>query len=114
MHPQDALCFAGINTWRGVTVHPPILTGKSYLRIGTVEVGKVADLVALDPATITETGLERVWDFPGNGDRLISRNIGIEHIWVGGTAIRRNGVEVPDVSPGVLVSNIASAAVGRS
>ncbi len=81
---------------------------------GTVEVGKVADLVALDPATITETGLERVWDFPGNGDRLISRNIGIEHIWVGGTAIRRNGVEVPDVSPGVLVSNIASAVVGRS
>ena len=41
MHPQDALCFAGINTWRGVTVHPPILTGKSYLRIGTVEVGKM-------------------------------------------------------------------------
>ena len=41
MHPDDALCFAGINTWRGVTVHPPILTGKSYLRIGTVEVGKM-------------------------------------------------------------------------
>jgi 2-polyprenyl-6-methoxyphenol hydroxylase-like FAD-dependent oxidoreductase len=41
MHPDDALCFGGINTWRGVTVHPPILTGKSYLRIGTVEVGKM-------------------------------------------------------------------------
>jgi 2-polyprenyl-6-methoxyphenol hydroxylase-like FAD-dependent oxidoreductase len=41
MHPQDKVCFAGINTWRGVTVHPPILTGKSYLRIGTVEAGKM-------------------------------------------------------------------------
>ena len=41
MHPTDALCFGGINTWRGVTIHPPILTGKTYLRIGTVEVGKM-------------------------------------------------------------------------
>lgn len=41
MHPDDQVCFAGINTWRGVTVHKPILTGKSYLRIGTVETGKM-------------------------------------------------------------------------
>ena len=39
--PKDALCFAGINTWRGVTVHKPILTGKSYLRIGSIETGKM-------------------------------------------------------------------------
>jgi 2-polyprenyl-6-methoxyphenol hydroxylase-like FAD-dependent oxidoreductase len=48
MHSQDALCFAGINTWRGVTVHPPILTGKSYLRIGTVEVGKMVIYPIID------------------------------------------------------------------
>jgi 2-polyprenyl-6-methoxyphenol hydroxylase-like FAD-dependent oxidoreductase len=48
IHPQDALCFAGINTWRGVTVHPPILTGKSYLRIGTVEVGKMVIYPIID------------------------------------------------------------------
>jgi len=48
MHPQDALCFAGINTWRGVTVHPPILTGKSYSRIGTVEVGKMVIYPIID------------------------------------------------------------------
>ena len=41
MHPDDKVCFAGINTWRGVTVHKPILTGKSYVRIGTVEAGKM-------------------------------------------------------------------------
>ena len=48
MHPQDQLCFAGINTWRGVTVHSPILTGKSYLRIGTVEVGKMVIYPIID------------------------------------------------------------------
>lgn len=76
---------------------------------GTVEVGKVADLVALDPATMRETAFERVYDFPAEGDRLISRNEGIAHIWVGGTAIRRDGVEVPDAYPGALVSNAGGA-----
>lgn len=40
-HPSDGVCYAGINTWRGVTVHPPILTGKSYLRIGSIDTGKM-------------------------------------------------------------------------
>ena len=40
-YPDEQLAFGGINTWRGVTVHPPILTGKSYLRIGSVETGKL-------------------------------------------------------------------------
>lgn len=41
MHPADKLCFAGINTWRGVSVFDPILTGRSYLRIGTISTGKM-------------------------------------------------------------------------
>ena len=41
MHPDDKLCFAGINTWRGVSVFDPILTGRSYLRIGTIATGKM-------------------------------------------------------------------------
>ena len=41
MHPGDKLCFAGINTWRGVSAYPAILTGKSYLRIGTVATAKM-------------------------------------------------------------------------
>jgi 2-polyprenyl-6-methoxyphenol hydroxylase-like FAD-dependent oxidoreductase len=40
-YPDERLAFGGINTWRGVTVHPPILTGKSYIRIGSVETGKL-------------------------------------------------------------------------
>jgi 2-polyprenyl-6-methoxyphenol hydroxylase-like FAD-dependent oxidoreductase len=40
-YPDEKPAFGGINTWRGVTVHQPILTGKSYIRIGTVETGKM-------------------------------------------------------------------------
>ncbi|MFZ9252537.1 MAG: FAD-dependent monooxygenase, partial [Hylemonella sp.] len=39
--PDEKLAFAGINTWRGVTVHPPILTGKSYMRVGSIHTGKM-------------------------------------------------------------------------
>jgi 2-polyprenyl-6-methoxyphenol hydroxylase-like FAD-dependent oxidoreductase len=40
-YPDEKLAFGGINTWRGVTVHRPILSGKSYLRIGSIETGKM-------------------------------------------------------------------------
>ena len=40
-YPNDKLAFAGINTWRGVTRHKPILTGKSYMRIGSIKTGKM-------------------------------------------------------------------------
>jgi 2-polyprenyl-6-methoxyphenol hydroxylase-like FAD-dependent oxidoreductase len=40
-HPEDRVCYAGINTWRGVSVHKPILTGKSYIRIGSIDTGKM-------------------------------------------------------------------------
>jgi 2-polyprenyl-6-methoxyphenol hydroxylase-like FAD-dependent oxidoreductase len=40
-YPDETVAFAGINTWRGVTVHKPILTGKSYLRIGSIDTGKM-------------------------------------------------------------------------
>ena len=39
--PDDKVCFAGINTWRGVTVRKPILTGKSYMRVGSIHTGKM-------------------------------------------------------------------------
>ena len=37
----DNVVFTGINTWRGVTRHRPILTGRSYLRIGSIVTGKI-------------------------------------------------------------------------
>jgi 2-polyprenyl-6-methoxyphenol hydroxylase-like FAD-dependent oxidoreductase len=40
-YPDERVAFAGINTWRGVSVHKPIFTGKTYMRIGTVDTGKL-------------------------------------------------------------------------
>jgi 2-polyprenyl-6-methoxyphenol hydroxylase-like FAD-dependent oxidoreductase len=40
-YPDEKLAFGGINTWRGVTLHAPILSGKSYVRIGSIETGKM-------------------------------------------------------------------------
>ena len=40
-YPGEKMAFSGINTWRGVTKHKPILTGKSYIRIGSIETGKM-------------------------------------------------------------------------
>lgn len=40
-YPNEKLAFTGINTWRGTTRHKPILTGKSYMRIGSIETGKM-------------------------------------------------------------------------
>jgi 2-polyprenyl-6-methoxyphenol hydroxylase-like FAD-dependent oxidoreductase len=40
-YPQEKPAFAGINTWRGVTVHKPILSGKTYVRIGSIATGKM-------------------------------------------------------------------------
>src|SRR5215475_5452956 len=36
----DSVVFTGINAWRGVTRMKPILTGRSYLRIGSILTGK--------------------------------------------------------------------------
>ncbi len=37
----DSVVFTGINTWRGVTRMKPILTGRSYMRIGSILTGKI-------------------------------------------------------------------------
>jgi len=41
LYPDDKVAFAGINTWRGVTRGKPILTGRSYIRIGSIYTGKI-------------------------------------------------------------------------
>jgi 2-polyprenyl-6-methoxyphenol hydroxylase-like FAD-dependent oxidoreductase len=58
-YPDEAMAFGGINTWRGVTRHKPILGGKSYMRVGSIETGKMV----IYP--IAEMG-------DGSGDQLIN------------------------------------------
>ncbi len=48
LYPDDALAFAGINTWRGVTRRKPILTGRSYMRVGSIRTGKIVIYPIID------------------------------------------------------------------
>jgi len=58
-YPGEQVSFAGINTWRGVTRRRPILTGRTYLRIGSVETGKMVIYPIVD-------------DVDGEGNQLIN------------------------------------------
>jgi len=40
-YPREDLAFGGINSWRGVTPMKSILTGHSYMRIGSIHGGKM-------------------------------------------------------------------------
>ena len=73
---------------------------------GRLVEGGAADLVAFDPDTVGSEPLERVWDLPAGADRLIARSTGIEHVWVNGTAIRRDGEDL-DARPGALLRGTA-------
>lgn len=58
-YPGEQLVFTGINTWRGVTRHRPILTGRSYLRVGSIRTGKIVIYPIID-------------DVDGDGRQLIN------------------------------------------
>lgn len=59
LYPADKLAFAGINTWRGVTRRKPILTGRSYMRIGSIRTGKIVIYPIVD-------------DVDGQGHQLVN------------------------------------------
>jgi 5-methylphenazine-1-carboxylate 1-monooxygenase len=40
-YPDEELAFEGINSWRGVARHKPILGGHAYLRIGSIKTAKL-------------------------------------------------------------------------
>jgi 2-polyprenyl-6-methoxyphenol hydroxylase-like FAD-dependent oxidoreductase len=78
-YPHETLAFAGINTWRGVTRRKPILTGRSYLRIGSILTGKIVIYPIIDDvdgernqlinwmAEIKRDGLaQNDWNKPGD------------------------------------------------
>lgn len=72
-YPGEQLAFGGINTWRGVSVYPPILSGRSYLRIGSIETGKMVIYPIAD-------------NIDGRGNQLVN--------WV--AEIRREGAQMND------------------
>jgi 5-methylphenazine-1-carboxylate 1-monooxygenase len=81
----DSVVFTGINTWRGVTKHKPILTGRSYMRVGSIFTGKIVIYPVAD-------------DIDGAGNQLIN--------WT--TEIKRDTVEMNDWNkPGDLADFIS-------
>lgn len=75
---------------------------------GRLELGLAGDVVIFDPDTIGDLPLERVWDFPGGADRLISGAVGIDAVIVNGQLLRRDNADCVDVDgplPGRLLRN---------
>ena len=63
-------------------------TDRGYLRVGAW-----ADIAVFDPATVAPGPLRRVRDFPGGSERLTAdAPVGMTHVLVNGTIIRRDGV----------------------
>ncbi len=58
-YPDDKVVFTGINTWRGITRHKPILGGRTYMRVGSILTGKIVIYPIID-------------DIDGEGRQLIN------------------------------------------
>lgn len=58
---------------------------------GVLAVGRPADVVVLDPATVGPSPLRRVHDLPAGADRLVSDARGIDAVIVNGRLLRRHG-----------------------
>ena len=56
-----------------------------------------ADVAVFDPDTVAPGPLRRVRDFPADGERLVAdAPVGMIHVLVNGTPIRRDGAPVAD------------------
>ncbi len=89
-YPDEELRFIGINTWRGVSRIKPFLTGRSYVRVGSIKTGKIVIYPIVDDVDgkgnqlvnwtteLLQDSYERNdWNKPGNLDDFI----GIYESW---------------------------------
>ena len=58
-YPDESMSTSGINMWRGVTRHRPVLDGRSYVRIGSLKTGKLVLYPIVD-------------DVDGEGNQLLN------------------------------------------
>jgi 2-polyprenyl-6-methoxyphenol hydroxylase-like FAD-dependent oxidoreductase len=83
-YPGEELRFVGINTWRGVTRAKPILTGRSYVRAGSMRTGNIVIYPIIDDVDgeghqlinwttqVSQPGYERNdWNKPGSVEDFI-------------------------------------------
>jgi N-acyl-D-amino-acid deacylase len=79
---------------------------------GQLGLGRPADVVIFDPATVGDQPLRRVYDQPAGADRLISEATGIANVIVNGVVIRdQNADAIANDAPlpGRLLRNGAAA-----
>jgi N-acyl-D-aspartate/D-glutamate deacylase len=69
---------------------------------GTLEVGKMADVVVIDPETVGSENAHMVADLPGGCERLTAGSFGVERVLVNGTAVVEKG-EAVGATPGTLL-----------
>jgi len=94
-YPGEELCFGGINTWRGVTRAKPFLTGRSYVRVGSIQRGNlviypIADDVDAEgrqlinwTAQVAQPGYERNdWNKPGRLEDFLPIYAGWTFDWL--------------------------------
>ena len=94
-YPGEELCFGGINTWRGVTRAKPFLTGRSYVRVGSIQNGNlviypIADDVDAEgrqlinwTAQVAQPGYERNdWNKPGRLEDFLPLYAGWTFDWL--------------------------------
>ncbi len=106
-YPQEKVAFAGINTWRGVTRHKPILTGKSYMRVGSIRTGKMVIYPIVD--NIDDQGYQLInwmaeiegssqvmndWNRGGKADDFISIFKDWTFDWLDVPALIRNADQI--------------------
>ena len=104
-HPDDAVAFSGINTWRGVTRMAPILDGRSYLRIGSILTGKMVIYPIVDDVDADGSGRQLVnwlcviqqdvserndWNKPGRLEDFYPRYAGWRFEWLDAAAMIRD------------------------
>ncbi len=79
---------------------------------GRLAPGAAADVTVFDPDRVGTRPIERIRDLPTGADRLVARSTGIEHVFVAGQAIRRDGEDQPTrpgSAPGRLLRPVPDA-----
>jgi len=69
---------------------------------GTLEVGKMADVLVIDPETVGSENAHMVADLPGGCERLTAGSFGVERVLVNGTVVVEKG-EALGTTPGTLL-----------
>ena len=87
----------------GLAAHRPAGRAARLRGSRPARAGRRRGRVAFDAQTVGTRPLERVYDFPAGADRLVARSTGIEHVFVAGEAIRRDGEDLTTAQPGAVV-----------